>query len=149
LKVEYRGSFSVPAPPEKVYEALRDPANLARAFPGFQSAEPLGEGRARVRLRLSLGPVRGDARVDVRLVEAGDGRLVYEGRGQGAGSTADFRLEIQVHGVDGGSRIEWRFTGDVGGIAASLGGRVLDSMARRLVEQVAARLREQLGEGGG
>ena len=145
MRVSYRGSFTLRRPPEEVFEFLTDPKRFSRSFPGFQSVEVDEEGFT-VRVRLSLGPLRGDARVRGRIVEAErPRRAVIKGSGSGAGSTLDFTLEFTVESSgDGGSRVDWSFEGDVGGIAASMGGRVLDPMARRLISQIVENLKREI-----
>lgn len=145
MKVRYTGEFSVSRPPGEVYRFLTDPNSFARAFPGFKGVEVHGDGSFTIRLRLSLGPLRGDARVRARIVEAEEPRRAkVKGSGQGAGSTIDFTLEFTVKPEGGRSVVAWEFNGDVGGIAASLGARVLDPMARRMINDVVDGIKRQL-----
>lgn len=71
-------------------------------------------------------------------------RAVIKGAGSGAGSTIDFTLEFTVEPSDGGSKVDWAFNGDVGGLAASMGGRVLDPMARRLINQIVEGIKREI-----
>ena len=148
MRVRYTGEFTVSRPPREVFDFLADPGNLARSFPGFKSVE-VRDGEFESELRLSLGPLRGDARVRGRLVEVErPRRALVRGSGRGAGSTLDFTLEFQVEPVEGGSRVSWVFEGTVGGLAASMGARVLDPLARRLISSVVSNVKSRL-EGGG
>lgn len=145
MKVRYTGEFTVSRPPEEVYRFLVDPNSFARAFPGFKGVDVNEDGSFTIRLRLSLGPLRGDARVKARIVEAEEPRRAkVKGSGQGAGSTLDFTLEFSITPEGGGSRVAWEFQGDVGGIAASMGARVLDPMARRMIRDVVDGIKREL-----
>ena len=144
MKVSYKGSFTLPKPPEEVFEFLTDPNRFARTFPGFKSVEVDPEGFT-IKVKLALGPLRGDARVRGKIVEAEKPkRAVIKGAGSGAGSTIDFTLEFTVEPSDGGSKVDWAFNGDVGGLAASMGGRVLDPMARRLINQIVEGIKREI-----
>ncbi len=66
------------------------------------------------------------------------------GRGRGAGSTLDFTLTFTIDEINTGSKINWVFEGTVGGLAASIGGRVLDSIARNIINDTVNNLKNQL-----
>jgi carbon monoxide dehydrogenase subunit G len=148
VRIRYTGEFTVSKPPEEVFDFLTDPRRFSKAFPGFQSVEVGESGEFTVRLKLSLGPLRGDARVRARIVEAEKPRRArVKGNGSGAGSTLDFTLEFEVEPSDGGSRVSWVFEGNVGGLAASMGGRVLDPLARRMIRDIVEGVKREV-EGG-
>ncbi|GBF09472.1 CoxG homolog [Aeropyrum pernix] len=146
LKVRYEGSFEVSKTPGEVFEFLTDPRRFSRAFPGFKSVE-VEDGSFTIELRLSLGPLRGDARVRASFEDLEKpSKATVKGSGRGAGSTLDFTLRFAVEPSGGGSRVSWVFEGNVGGLAASMGGRVLDSLARRMINDVISGVKRELGE---
>ena len=55
--------------------------------------------------------------------------------------------EFKVEDLGGKTRVEWAFDGDVGGLAASLGGRVLDSLARRLIGEIISNIKSGIESG--
>ncbi|WP_062661456.1 SRPBCC domain-containing protein [Aeropyrum camini] len=101
MKVRYEGSFEVSKTPEEVFEFLTDPRRFSRAFPGFKSVE-VDDGTFTIELRLSLGPLRGDARVKASFEDLEKpSRATVRGSGRGAGSTLDFTLTFTVEPPEG------------------------------------------------
>lgn len=146
MRLRYQGSFEVSRDPGEVFEFLLDPNRFSKSFPGFRGVEVHSERDFTIKLRLSLGPIRGDATVKASIIEAEKpSRAKIKGRGTGAGSTLDFTLEFTVEPSGEGSKVNWLFEGTVGGLAASLGGRVLDSLARRLINDIVAGVKRELG----
>ena len=145
MKVRYQGSFDTSRDPEEVFNFLTDPNRFSRSFPGFQGVD-VEDKEFTINLNLSLGPLRGKARVRASFEEAERPlRARVRGSGSGVGSTLDFTLEFTITALDGKSRVEWVFEGNVGGLAASLGGRVLDSLARRMINDIISGLKKELG----
>ena len=142
MRVKYEGSFRVEKDPVSVFKYLTDPLRFSKAFPGFQGVEVLGEGEFKIDLTLKLGPVSGRGNVRGRIVEAREASYVkIRGNSRGAGSSLDYTLEFRITGDNGGSTVKWRFEGTVVGLAASMGGRILDNLARRLINDMASGLR--------
>jgi len=51
------GTFTIAAPRATVWEAIRDPALMARCVPGCEAAEELGEDRYRAVVQTRIGPI--------------------------------------------------------------------------------------------
>jgi carbon monoxide dehydrogenase subunit G len=147
LRVKYEGQFRVERDPASVFRYLTDPNRFSKAFPGFQGVEVIGENEFKIDLTLKLGPVSGKGSVRGRIVEAREGSYVkIRGNSRGAGSTLDYTLEFRLRGEAGGSVVSWRFEGIVVGLAASMGGRILDNLARRLITDMAEGLKRGIME---
>ncbi|MCE4604385.1 MAG: SRPBCC family protein [Aeropyrum sp.] len=144
MELNYSGSFTVSKSVEEVFDFLSDPDKFARSFPGFKSVER-ENGRFTINLRLSLGPIRGDASVRAEFEELDRPKYArVRGSGRGAGSTLDFTLEFTVKAENGSTKVEWAFSGSVGGLAASMGGRVLNSLANRMINDIISGIKREL-----
>ena len=136
MRIKYQGSFEASKNPDRVFHFLTDPHKFSKAFPGFQGVE-VEDNSFTISLNLNLGPLRGRARVKASFEEMErPSKARVKGQGSGVGSTLDFTLEFAIAPTSEGSRVEWVFEGNVGGLAASLGGRVLDSLARRMINDI-------------
>jgi len=145
LRLKYDGYFEVPRSRFYVFQFLRDPLRFARVLPGFKEVEVIGVHEFKVYLTLNVGPLRGDVVVVGRLVEVEEPKYIkVVGRGEGVNSTLDFTLIFAVDEVNTGSRVSWVFEGTVGGLAALMGRRVLDGIARILINDIVSCLREAL-----
>ncbi|MYG53516.1 MAG: carbon monoxide dehydrogenase subunit G, partial [Rhodospirillaceae bacterium] len=146
--VEGSGEMQVPAPPEQVWSMLLDPERMARIVPGCERLEAAGENGFAGAVVLGAGPVRGrfEARIDLtdlekphraRLAGTADGPL-GSSRGEGA-----FELIAQ----DGGTLVRYRYSVELTGKVAAVGGRMVRGAARQLIDRfLRALVREAGGE---
>lgn len=141
-----QGQSSVPAPQQRVWEALLDPAVLARTLPGCESLEPIGENQYRMRMKLAVSSVQGlfDATVHLKDRQPPNTyRLELDGKGKigyvkGGGT---FTLEPQ-----GDSATIVHYEGDVrvGGMIAGVGQRLMDMSSKMLIKRFFSSLTEIL-----
>ena len=81
------GSYSFDAPPDRVWELLLDPDNLARCTPGCEKLEPLGNDQYEATLRLGVGSIMGSYRAKIKIedkVPVRSYKLVVEGKARRA-----------------------------------------------------------------
>jgi carbon monoxide dehydrogenase subunit G len=131
--MELQGEARIAAPRAKVWDALNDPAVLARCIDGVESLEPDGENRFKGSLDAKVGPVRARFSGTVSLTEIDPPSryvLVGEGKGGVAGfakGSAEVRLD---DAEDGGTILSYTARSQVGGKLAQLGARLVEGAAR-------------------
>lgn len=131
--MELAGEARIAAPRAKVWEALNDPAVLARCIDGVESLEADGENRFRGSLDAKVGPVRARFAGTVSLTEIDPPNryvLVGEGKGGVAGfakGSAEVRLDDTE---DGGTLLSYTARSQVGGKLAQLGARLVEGAAK-------------------
>ncbi len=145
MRIQYPGSFDVSSPKEKVYGFLTNPEKVARAFPGVEKVEIVDENSFSVRATLGVGHLKGSMSFKLRFEEKRPpDHARVSGKGTGLQSTIDLSLSFDLEDLGGGTRIKWSFEGIVGGLVGSLGGRLLDDVARRIVDEVIANIKRAL-----
>lgn len=132
----------MPAPRERVFAALTDPAVLARCIPGCEKLEKLAENQYAATLAAGAGPIKGVFAATITLENAtppSGYRLVVEGKGQPGfvKGQGDMQLE-EMEG--GGTRILYVGEVNVGGLLAGVGQRMIESTARMLAGKFFAAL---------
>jgi 2-furoyl-CoA dehydrogenase large subunit len=135
------GRVTVPVPPEQVWRTLLDPRELAAVIPGCHALETTGHNVYRAELSIGVGPVRGRYDAHIRLediVEPRSFRLV----GEGIGALGQARGEglVELSPTAGGTSVSYRYSVEVGGKIAAVGGRMLEGAAKVLVGQFFRRL---------
>ncbi len=123
---------------ERVFEALNDPEILKQCIPGCESLEKVGDNELEAVAALKIGPVKARFKGKVTLsniVPPESYSITGEGSGGAAGFAkggADVRLE-----ADGpeATVLHYDVKADVAGKIAQLGGRLIDSTAKRLAGQ--------------
>ncbi len=150
MKLQYAGTFEVRSTKEKVYGFLTAPEKVARAFPGVERVDVSDENNFSVRATMGIGHLKGSMSFKLRFEE----KKPYDhakvvGRGMGLQSTADLSLSFDLEDLGGGfTRIKWSFEGNVGGLVGSLGGRLLDDVAKRLVDEVISNIKKAIEQEG-
>ena len=79
------GSYALPLPPEQAYQMMQDPEVLARAIPGCESLEKIGDDEYRMKMKMALASLSGAFEGKVRITDQtppNSFRLMVEGSGK-------------------------------------------------------------------
>ena len=136
--MEMNGQTRIEASRDAVWTALNNPDVLARVIPGCESLERTEDGGLQATVVLKVGPIKArfGGAVSFSEVDPPNGYMIS---GSGAGGIAGFakggaRVRLEEEGPDL-TRLIWEANADVGGKLAQLGGRLLDSTAKKLATQ--------------
>lgn len=134
MKLE--GSYEFPAPPARVWETLLDPEALRACIPGVETLEPTGQDTWNASLKVGVGTIRGSYKSRVAIVEKDEPnayRLNVEGSGGPGFVKGSARITLTPAGE--GTRVDVDADGQVGGMVAGVGQRMLGGAARMLMNQ--------------
>ncbi len=133
--MEMNDSQRIPAAKDKVWAALNDPEVLKACIPGCQSLEMTAPNEMTATVIFRVGPVKATFGGKVTLSEI-DPPNSYRISGEGSGGVAGFakggasvRLEAESDDV---TILHYTVDAQVGGKIAQLGGRLIDSTAKKL-----------------
>jgi carbon monoxide dehydrogenase subunit G len=143
--VKLVGRHHLAFPRQVVWDALLDPAVLSRTLPGCESLERTGEGAFRGRLKVQVGPVRGDFEGTLELTDLAPPesyRMSLQGEGPSGFMTGAGTVRLAE--VEGGTDVHYDLDAQVGGRIAGVGQRLLDSSARVITRQGLEGLERQL-----
>ncbi len=135
--MDLKGEYRLPAPRETVWAMLNDPAVLRDCIPGCQELTVTGENEMAATVVAKIGPVKATFTGQVRLenIQAPESYSIV---GEGKGGIAGFASGgADVHLADEGAETVLTYSVDakVGGKIAQLGGRLVDSSAKKLAGQ--------------
>ena len=126
---------SVPTSKDKVWAALNNPDILRRCIPGCQSLEMISPTEMTATVVVKLGPVKATFAGKVNLSDL-DPPNGYRISGEGSGGVAGFakggasvKLESPSEDV---TNLAYQVDAQIGGKLAQLGGRLIDSTAKKL-----------------
>ena len=133
--MQMNDSQRIPAAKEKVWAALNDPAVLKQCIPGCQSLEMTSPTEMIATVVLKVGPVKATFGGKVTLSDL-DPPNSYRITGEGAGGVAGFAkggatVKLTSEGPDV-TVLHYEVDAQIGGKLAQLGGRLIDSTARKL-----------------
>ncbi len=145
------GERLLPVPAQQAWDALNDPAMLKDCIPGCESVTMTEPQRYELVMAAKVGPV--SARFKGRLtqsdvVEPESYTIQFDGQGGAAGfgkGTAAVRLAP----VDGGTRLDYDVTAQIGGKLAQIGSRLVDAAARKIADEFFANFEAKLRERAG
>ncbi len=132
--MEMTGEQRIAAPRDAVWAALNDADVLKECIPGCKSLEKVSDTAFKATATLAIGPVKATFAGAVTLLEI-DAPNAYIIRGEGNGGVAGFakgeaRVRLTEDGAD--TILSYAVKADVGGKLAQLGGRLIDSTAKKL-----------------
>ena len=143
------GNYTLAAPPEKVYALMQDPAVLARAIPGCESLERIGNDEYRMKMKMALASFSGAFEGKVRITDQAPPasfRLVVEGSGKLGFMKGDGVLKLSASGE--GTDVAYEGDAQVGGTMAAVGQRLIDGTARMMIKRFFDKLAEEAAAAG-
>jgi carbon monoxide dehydrogenase subunit G len=152
MHIQFAGDFCASKTREEVYTFLTDPRRFCPVLPDYKSMEIEDDSHFIVTLSIGISHIRGNAKIRMELAEAEfPARAVYLGKGDVPGGstilTAGFDLEEQ----SGGTKLLWKGESQIVGRLASLGGGLLEPLARKnlnkLIEGLQAALSDETKQG--
>jgi carbon monoxide dehydrogenase subunit G len=136
--MDMNGSETIPASIETVWRALNDPDVLKQCIPGCEALEKTSDTEMTATVTLKVGPVKARFEGAIRLSNLNPPHA-YTISGEGKGGMVGFAkgsadVTLTENGPDA-TVLAYTVKADVGGKIAQLGGRLIDSTARKLAEQ--------------
>lgn len=132
--MDMSGEERIAASREVVWAALNDVDVLKQCIPGCESLEKVSDTGMAARVKLQVGPVRAAFTGKVTLSDM-DPPNGYRISGEGQGGVAGYAkggAVVRLLDDGGGTLLKYEAKADVGGKLAQLGGRLIDSTARKL-----------------
>jgi carbon monoxide dehydrogenase subunit G len=143
--MEINGSYVFAAPPEAVWAALTDPAVIAGCLPGCDRLEPIGDDRYRAAMTLAVAAVSGDYSGTVSMLDKHPPhsyRLTVEGSGKPGFVNGEATIELIAEGA--GTTVRVTGHGNVGGVVARVGQRLLGSVSKMMMDRFFACLQGKI-----
>ena len=146
MNLQYSGEEKIPASVDTVWAFVTDPEKVGRSFPDVVNVTVQDPTHLEAVVRVGVGPVRGNFKVKVELLANPSGHhLDMKMSGGGFGSAVDLTAGADVVDAgDGTTLLKWTGQAVPRGPIAAVGGRVLDSEARKVIEKAFANVRQQL-----
>jgi carbon monoxide dehydrogenase subunit G len=126
------GTATLSAPPQRVWEALNDPAVLVRTIPGCQRLEAVGDDSYRMTIAAGVASIKGLYQGEVSLSEQHPpDAFVLTAAGTGAPGTVSARVLVSLAEAGGGTTLTYDADAIVGGMIGGVGQRMLTGVAKK------------------
>jgi carbon monoxide dehydrogenase subunit G len=135
--MEMTGEYRIPAPLQRVWEALNDPAVLRECIPGCQAVEKVSDTEMAATVVAKVGPVKAtfNGKVTFSNIDPPKG---YTITGEGKGGVAGFAkggADVSLEEVSDDTVLRYKAHAQVGGKLAQLGARLIDATAKQLADE--------------
>ncbi|MCS7145621.1 MAG: carbon monoxide dehydrogenase subunit G [Nitrososphaerota archaeon] len=138
------GAFEVPAPSRKIWRLVTDPKQISKAIPDLKKLVVKSDKNFEAEFKVKVGVLSGTMKVDFRYVDLREpSHVSLSGKGSGMQSTIDIKIDLDI--VEKGeslSEVKWASDVILGGIATSLGARIVEDVARSKVEALVKNLKK-------
>ena len=134
--MDMTGEYRIPAPRQRVWEALNDPEILKAAIPGCEELTKVGDNELEARVRAKVGPVSATFTGKVTLSDLNPPES-YKISGEGKGGAAGFakggaEVKLAEDGAD--TILRYSAKADVGGKLAQIGSRLIQGTAKKMAD---------------
>ena len=143
MKLE--GSYEIPVPRKKVWDAFLDPATLRQAIPGCEKLEAVGADEYKATMKIGVAAVKGTFEGKVRLSDMKPPesyRLSVEGSGGPGFMRGDTVITLTDSGT--GTKVSYSADVQVGGLIAGVGQRMLGGVSKMMADQFFNKMSELL-----
>ena len=134
--MDLAASYTFAAPPDAVWKLLIDPDVVASCLPGCDGLERIGEDRYRATLTLAVAAVSGSYTGTVAMLDKlppHSYRLVVEGSGKPGFVSGEAIVELTADGHT--TIVNVKGQGQVGGLMARVGQRLLGSVSKMMMDR--------------
>jgi uncharacterized protein len=145
MKLE--GTYDVPAPRKKVWDAFLDPKQLKKAIPGCEKLEAVGTDEYKATMKVGVGGVKGTFEGKVKITDKqppDSYKMAVEGSG-GPGFIRGETVITLTDGDGGGTKVSYTADVQVGGLIASVGQRMLGGVSKMMADKFFNKMGELLG----
>jgi len=134
--MDMTGERRIPAPRQKVWDALNDPEVLRLCIPGCESLEKTSDTDLKATAAVKIGPIATRFTGKVQLTDL-DPPNSYRISGEGQGGVAGFakggaNVRLSDDGV--GTLLQYDVKAQVGGKIAQLGARLIDATSKQMAD---------------
>ena len=132
------GTQIIERSPQEFWKLIMDPEVLKECMPGCEELESIGENKFRVALKVGIGPVKGRFRgtVDILdVVEQESYRLLIKAKGSTGYINGSSSLRLLTRNSGQSTELTYESEAQVGGVLASIGARLFESVGRQYAEQ--------------
>ncbi len=134
--MDMTGERRIPAPRQKVWDALNDTAVLKACIPGCESLEKTGDNDLKATAAVKIGPIAARFTGKVQLVDL-DPPNSYRIQGEGQGGVAGFAkggANVRLADDGAGTLLSYDVKAQVGGKIAQLGARLIDATSKQMAD---------------
>jgi carbon monoxide dehydrogenase subunit G len=134
MKVE--GAYTFPGEPQQVWALLLDPESLRQCIPGVETLTETSPDHWDAVMKVGVAAIRGTYKGKVAIVDKQEPtEYTLQVEGSGGPGFVKGSAKVMLEAADGGTSVKVDGDGQVGGMLAGVGQRMLPGVAKMLMNQ--------------
>jgi carbon monoxide dehydrogenase subunit G len=145
MKLDIGGTETIAAPVEALWTALNDPQVLTRCVPGCKAMTETAPDAYKLDMQLRVAAISGSFEGEIALFDKAAPKacsIKVSGAGTLGHGNGTARFEIAPDG-EAASRLTYQGSGEIGGLVAGVGQRMLSSVSKHLIGRFFTALRKE------
>jgi carbon monoxide dehydrogenase subunit G len=145
VKLDIGGNEAIPASVEALWAALNDPKVLTRCIPGCKTMTEIAPDAYKVDMQLRVAAVGGSFEGEISLSDKQAPKtcnIKVSGAGTLGHGNGTARFEIEPDG-ENSAQLIYKGSGEIGGLVAGVGQRILASVSKHLIGRFFVALRKE------
>lgn len=139
-------TYAFKAAQDKIFAALVDPSFLQRCIDGCEKMEKTGDDSYAAHLKIGVAGIKGSYVGKIRIVEQNPPESVtLQAEGKGTPGWVKGTAKIHISPKDEGSEVRCDSEGQVGGLIAAVGSRLVEAAGKKMLDEFFRKLGQQLG----
>jgi uncharacterized protein len=139
-------TYTFKAAQEKVFAALVDPAILQKCIDGCEKMEKTGEDSYAAHLKIGVAGIKGSYVGKIRITEQNPPEsFKLQAEGNGKPGWVKGTAKMQISPKDEGSEVRCDSEGQIGGLIASVGSRLVEAVGKKMLDEFFRKLGQQVG----
>jgi carbon monoxide dehydrogenase subunit G len=130
-----------------VWTALHNTNMLSKAIPGCKSMTATGSNNYVVAVSLGVAAVKGEYEGKVKVIDVKSPlHFMIEGEGAGSPGFVKVKMNCFLERTPSGTLMKWDCDATVGGLIASIGGRVLSGISKFMAKQFFKAFKDEMAK---
>jgi carbon monoxide dehydrogenase subunit G len=139
-------TYAFKAAQNKIFAALVDPSFLQKCIDGCEKMEKTGEDSYAAHLKIGVAGIKGSYVGKIRVMQQNPPEsLTLQAEGKGTPGWVKGTAKIQISPKDEGSEVRCDSEGNVGGLIAAVGSRLVEAAGKKMLDEFFRKLGQQLG----
>ena len=131
--------------PEKVFAALIDPAILQKCIEGCEKMEKMGEDIYDANLKVGVAGIKGRYVGKIRIEDKKPPEsITLQAEGKGGPGWVKGTARVQISPEGEGSELQCEAEGQVGGLIAQVGSRLVEAVGKKMQDEFFRKLGKHL-----
>ena len=131
--------------PEKVFAALIDPAILQKCIEGCEKMEKTGEDTYDANLKVGVAGIKGSYVGKIRIEDKKPPEsITLQAEGKGGPGWVKGTARVQISPEGEGSELQCEAEGQVGGLIAQVGSRLVEAVGKKMQDEFFRKLGKHL-----